>query len=342
MMDAIRTAVTISPRQLEIRQAAHPTVGPEQVLVRVERVGLCGSDYHFFLGDHAYSRFPLVQGHEVAGRIEALGPGVDGPLRVGERVAIEPYVSCGSCFPCRRGYPNCCADLKVLGAHIEGALADRIVVPAPLVHPVGDLDAELAALVEPISIGYRGVSRARIDAGDKVVITGAGPIGQAVLLTLQDIGATALVTDRIETRLELAQQLGAERTVPSHSDIASAVAEWTNGDGVACVIDATGAPAMIRGAVDWVGASGTIVVIGLSNDDVALPVIDFTRKELNVFGSRASQGAFPDVIELVQRNQDRVRSLITQRVPLEAAGEAMALAIERPAEVEKIIVNVEE
>jgi L-gulonate 5-dehydrogenase len=337
----MRAAVTVEPELMRIADVPDPAPSAGEAIVRIERVGLCGSDYHFFLGEHPYATYPLTQGHELAGVVEFLDDAYDGPVGVGDRVAIEPLLPCGSCFACRRGRYNCCASLRVIGAHVPGGLCERFAVPATALHPVGDLDPELAALCEPVSIGLQAVTRSRVREGESLVVLGAGPIGQAVTLSAHDRGARVLVTDRIPARLEIAMRLGADVTVDSSAgDLARRVSEWTDGEGPAVVIDATGVPELIRLGVDLVAPSGVLVIVGISHHEVSIPVIEFSRKELDVLGSRNNAGLFPDAVDLVARSQERVRNLITHTYPLEETPEAIRFAIDHPEEVEKVIVCV--
>jgi L-gulonate 5-dehydrogenase len=318
-----------------------PAVAPGEALVRVEAVGLCGSDLLLYLGRHPYARYPVVQGHEFSGIVEAFAGPYEGTVRVGDRVAVEPLQPCGTCYPCRHGHANCCTRLAVLGAHVPGALVDRIAVRASALYPVGDLDAPLAALVEPISIGLHGVNRGGVTADDQVVVFGAGPIGQAVLLASAEHGARVLVVDRVPSRLELARRLGAEIVVNAQTeDPGACIAEWTGGEGPGVVFEATGAPDVIRTAVEIVASAGRIVVLGLSDKEVTLPALEFTRKELTILGSRNNAGIFGDAVELVRRNRERAGLLITHRFPLEEAPQALQLALERPAETEKVMILV--
>lgn len=337
----MKTVVTVAARQMELVEKPEPDIGPNEALVGVESVGLCGSDLHFFLGDHPYVIYPQVQGHEFSGTILALGKAYNGPLQVGERVAVEPLVSCGECYPCRIGRPNCCTRLAVLGAHRPGALTEKIVVQTSSLYPVGDLDPELAALVEPISIGLQAVKRGAITAEDTVVVFGAGPIGQAVLIAATDRGARVMVIDKLDSRLELAQKLGAEKVINADTErVADVIAAWTQGDGPAVVFDATGVPAVIRQAVDVVASAGRVVIIGLSNQEVSIPVIEFTRKEMTILGSRNNAKIFGEAVALVQRNRERVRLLITHRFPLEQTQQALEFALEHPTEAEKVLIHV--
>jgi threonine dehydrogenase-like Zn-dependent dehydrogenase len=336
----VREMVTTGPGRMSLRRdAEEPTAGPGEALVEPAVVGLCGSDIHLFLGDHPYSHFPLVQGHEFSARVRTLPQDYAGDLRPGDLVAVEPYLSCDDCFPCRRGRPNCCTRLATLGAQVDGALRETLAVDVRKLHAVPGLSDELAALVEPISIGAMAVSRTSVRAGDRVLVIGAGPIGQAILLAPAGSGVEVAVADRLGNRLELADDLGASTTVDtSHEDLGARVSAWTDGDGPAVVFEATGVPRLLRQAVDLVAPSGDIVVVGLSTDEVAIPVVEFTRKELNVLGSRA--GDFTRAVEIVTELPHQAERLITHRLPWQEAQEALRLAIEHPADVEKVLVRV--
>ena len=216
------------------------------------------------------------------------------------------------------------------------------MVPVSCCYPVGDLPAELAALVEPVSIGLQAVVRSGAAAGDQVLVLGAGPIGQAVTICAADRGAEVMVVDKLANRLELASHLGASRVVDvSHESVEGAVKSWTSGDGPAVVVEATGVPALIRQAADVVAPSGTVVV-GISMEDVALSVLDFTRKELNILGSRNNAGLFAEAVETVRRSPKRVAQLITHRFPFEEAPRCHGATRDHPEKAEKVLVTLGE
>ena len=244
------------------------TPGAGEVLVRPEAVGLCGSDFHYFLGDLGAAEdaqlYPRIQGHEAAGIVEDVGPDCPTHLRAGERVAIWPVTSCGYCYPCRIGRGNVCANISLLGIHRDGALQERLRVPASQVFPVGDQDPKVAALIEPVSIAVRAVGRSRIVHGEKAVIFGAGPIGQAVAVAAIDRGASVLLLDRLQSRAERGRTAGAEfLAVKEGDDAVAAAREWSGNDGPEVVFEASGVPEVARTAVEIVAQAGRVVVVGL-------------------------------------------------------------------------------
>ena len=336
----MRTLTTVAPRKVELREAPEPAPGAHEAVVEVEAVGICGSDVHFYTGEHPYSRFPNIQGHEFAGRVVSLPPEYGGPIFVGQRVAVEPLVVCGACLPCRRGRSNLCTRMQTFGAHINGGLQERIAVPVSLLYDVGDLSPALAALVEPVSIGLQARMRSGLGPDDTVLILGAGPIGQAILLAAKDAGARVMAVDLERSRLDLALELGAERAVQSRDPVADAAAEWTDGDGPLVVFEATGVPRVLEQAIDVVAPSGTVVVVGLSRESVSIPMVEFTRKELAVVGSRNNCGLFAQASDLVQRRRDSAEKLISHQVPFAAGADAFELALTDPAHTEKVIITL--
>ena len=338
----MRQALTVAVRRVELTEAAAPAAPePGEALLEVASVGICGSDIAMWLGTDPYANFPIRQGHEFSGRVVAFGAGYAGPITVGELVAVEPLLPDRTCIACRRGHPNCCRALRVFGAHQDGALAERLVVPAANLYRVGTLTPDLAAFVEPVSIGLQMVTRSGLQAGDQAVIFGAGPIGQAVLIAAADRGARCLAVDVVPGRLERALTNGAEFTVDGgHDDVPARIREWTAGEGPAVVFEATGVAAVFRTAIDVVAHSGTMVVAGTSMDDVAIPSLALVKKELNLLGSRNNAGLYADSVALVQRYRDRCDALITQRFSLDDVQQAMEFGEANPALVNKMIVRV--
>ncbi|HEX6745479.1 MAG TPA: alcohol dehydrogenase catalytic domain-containing protein [Solirubrobacteraceae bacterium] len=315
--------------------------GRGEVVLRPEVVGVCGSDVHLFHGDLGDDVFPRIQGHEISAVIDALGPGSD-HLRVGERVAVWPVLACGSCYPCSIGRENACANIAIIGAHVDGALQERLVVAASQVFAVGDMAPAVTAFVEPTSIGVRTVVRARVSAEDRVVVLGAGPIGQAVCLAASDLGATVLMADVVPERLEHARAMGAEEVVCGDAAaVADQLRDWAGADGVGVLIETTGVPAVVRSAFDVVAPAGRLVLVALSHHEVSLPLMDFPIRELDVLGVSCCNAAeFGAAVDLVRRNEDAVARLITDEFAFERAPEALRFVAAGSPELMKAVIAV--
>jgi L-gulonate 5-dehydrogenase len=319
--------------------------GAGEVVVRPEAVGICGSDFHYYLGDIGTIEdpsvlYPRILGHEVSAVIETVGPECPASLRAGERVALWPVSACGRCYPCRIGRPNVCANLSLIGVHRDGALQERFRLPAAQVFPVGDQDAAVTAFIEPVSIAVRAVDRGRIAAGERVVVLGAGPIGQAVALAATDRGASVLLVDRLESRLELGRASGAELLqVGEDVDIVAAAGAWAGEERPEVVIEATGVPELVQPAITLVSHAGRVVVVGLSDSPAPVRVGDLPFKELDLLGvSCCNAEEFAEAVALVARRSEAVAPLVTHEFPLEEAPQAIEYAMGHPAEVMKAVV----
>lgn len=336
----MKQAVTTALRRVEVSEAPEPAApGPGEALIEIAAVGICGSDIGMWAGTDPYSSFPIRQGHEFSAKVIAFGTGYEGPLRTGQLCAVEPLLPDRTCIACRRGHPNCCRNLRVFGAHLDGALTEQLVVPATSLYDADDLTPELAAFVEPISIGLQMVTRSGVAAGDQVVIFGAGPIGQAIQVAADDRGARLLAVDVVAGRLERAMSNGAEVAVDGRSDeLTARIDAWTAGEGPAVVFEATGVGAVFRTAIDVVAPSGTVVVAGTSDDDVPIPTLTLVKKEINLLGSRNNAGLYADSVDLVRRYRDRCESLITQRYTLDQVQAAMEFGEANPAAANKMMV----
>lgn len=326
---------------LDIPEPGPP--GPGEVIVHPDAVGICGSDFHFFSGELQIfegSPYPRIQGHEFTGTIEALGPETSGRVGLGERVSILPISSCGECYPCRVGRGNVCDNFSLVGIHTDGGLQEKLRVPESHVFPIS-AEPALAALAEPFSIGVRTVNRCEVQEGERVVVLGAGPIGQAAHLLARDAGASTLLVDRVQSRLDLGAASGAETLLWEDRDqVTDAAREWAGGEGPPLVIDATGAPDPIRAAVDMVASAGRVVIVGMSGEEVPLRIGTFTEKEIDMLGvSCCGPGEFAEAVRFVEDNQERIEPLISRRFSLEQAPEALAYAMENPADVMKVVIT---
>jgi L-gulonate 5-dehydrogenase len=317
--------------------------GPGEVIVRPQAVGICGSDFHFFLGELGeMNKFPRIQGHEVAAVVEEVGPGSERGLSPGDAVALHPLSHCGQCYPCRIGRHNVCDNFSLIGIHSDGGLQELLRMPEELVFPTSERRPAVAALAEPLSIAVRTVNRARIEPGEHVAVLGAGPIGQAVALLAAERGAgRVLMVDQLESRLRIGETMGAEVQPWTNADeVTALIREWSGGEGPEVVVDATGAPEAIRAGMEAAVSAGRLVLVGMSHHDVPLRVFGFVDKELDVLGVSCAQGGeFEEAVAFVERNGERLENLVTQEFPLERAPEALRFAMEHPAEAMKVVIG---
>jgi threonine dehydrogenase-like Zn-dependent dehydrogenase len=322
--------------------------GPGQVLVAPEAVGLCGSDFHYFLGDigtieDASTLYPRIQGHEASGTILELGDDCPPGLAVGRRVALWPVSACGHCYACSIGRPNACASISLIGVHTNGALQEQLLVPAEQVFPVGDQDPALAALIEPVSIAMRSVDRGSVAAGEHVVVLGAGPIGQALALAAIDRGASVLVLDTVASRIERAAATGADvHRILETETLRDIACEWAGGDGPQVVFEATGVAGLVQSGVEAVAQAGRVVVVSLSSERAPIRVGDLPLKEIDVLGvSCCRSDDFAAAVDLVSRRRDVAARLVTHQFALDEAPKAIDYAMHHPGEVMKAVVRLD-
>lgn len=289
--------------------------GSGDVLVRVHRIGVCGTDLHAFAGKQPFFTYPRVLGHELG--VEVIDAGDAPNLKAGDRCAVEPYLNCGRCIACRRGKPNCCTSLQVLGVHTDGGMRPLLRLPARKLHPSAKLDYEQLALVETLGIGAHAVERAQLVAGEFVLVIGAGPIGLSVIQFAQARGVKLAVMDVSETRLKFCRKLGVGHTLKPGATAAEELQQLGDGDLPTCVIDATGNAASMAGCFDLPAHGGRIVFVGLFQGEVAFNDPNFHRRELTLLASRnALPCTFRDVIRLVESGQIDTRPWITHRFSL--------------------------
>lgn len=322
----MRAAVLRAPEELEIQERPVPVPGPGQVLVRVEAVGICGSDVHYYrhgrIGDFAV-RAPMVLGHEPGGTVVALGPDTS-RHQVGQLVSLEPGVPCSRCAQCRRGRYNLCPDVSFYATPpVDGALCEYVAVDEDFAHPApAPLTAETAALLEPLSVGVWACSKGGVGPGSRVLVTGAGPIGLVAAQTARAFGATeVVVTDVAPHRLELARQLGATTTVDVRSTDLS-----DTGFAPDVLLECSGVPAVVDEALRTVGRAGRAVLVGMGGDTVPLPLAHVQNFEIEVTGTFRYANTWPTAIALAASGEVELDRLISHRYPLEAAENALTAA----------------
>ncbi len=333
----MQAAVFGAPFELSLADRPRPQPGPGEALVRVDAAGLCAGDLYIYLGKNPYVSYPRIGGHEIAGRVETLGPDTDGPAK-GSRVVVEPFLGCGHCYPCRIGKPNCCANLKIIGAHQDGGFADYVVAPVEKLFAIPDgMSAYTASFTEPVAIGVQSCRRGQVSADDTVLILGAGPIGLALVEVANARGAKTYITDVLPERLETAASLGAT-PITAGDGFLDEVMRLTNGEGMPVVIEATGNAGVMEKTVDYVAAGGRIVIVGLvkKGTGVTFPGLDFTRKEMTIVGSRASTACFPESLELLASGKIHYPDIGSEFKLAEAPGVFARLA-ENPGALHKAV-----
>lgn len=334
----MRAAVFDAPFAIRMADAPRPEPGPGEALVRVTAAGLCAGDLYIYTGKNPYVSYPRIGCHEIAGVVEAYGPGASGPAP-GSRVVVDPFIGCGACYPCRIGKRNCCAKLSIVGVHREGGFADFVTAPAGNLNPVPDSLSDFeAAFAEPVAIGVQGCRRGMVSADDTVLVLGAGPIGLAIVEVARARGAKVYATDISAERLSTAADLGATPVEGGPGLLDRVLDLTTDGEGMPVVMEATGVAAVMEQTIDLVAAGGRIVILGLvrQGTGVTFPGLDLTRKEATILGSRASVDCFPEALDLLASGAIRYPR-IASAFPLTEAPAVFAKLADNPMALHKAV-----
>ena len=301
----MRQIVLEQPGNFQEQFADPSPAGPGEALVRVHRVGVCGTDLHAFAGRQPFFSYPRILGHELGVEVISAPPN-DRQIRSGSRCAVEPYISCGHCHACRLGKRNCCETLQVLGVHCEGGMRPFIGVPVELLHKSDKLSLDQLALVETLGIGAHAVTRGGVREGEEVLVVGAGPIGLAVAQFAQAAGGRVRMLEISQTRRAFVERLGIA-TLPRFDGRLADV-----------VFDATGHPQAMEASFDYPAHGGRLVFVGLVQGRISFDDPQFHRRELTVLSSRNSWGDFPRIIQMIEDGRIDTSPWITTRMPLSA------------------------
>lgn len=316
----MRTLVLERPGSLVAADTAAPPAAAEAMaLVRVHRVGVCGTDFHAWHGRQPFFTFPRVLGHELGVEILDVPAGAEG-LRPGDLCAVEPYLNCGTCAACLRGRGNCCEQMRVMGVHVDGGMRERLLVPVRKLHRSATLDLDTLALVETLSVGAHAVARARPTSGDDVLVIGAGPIGLSVAAFAIADGARVVMADVSDARLGFSRdRLALAATLRVPPEQAADAVRAACGDRLpSFVFDATGSAASMAAAFGFVAHAGTLVFVGLVQADVAFHDPDFHRREMTLLASRNALPAdFARVVAALESGSVDPRTWITHRATLD-------------------------
>ncbi|GLH76690.1 alcohol dehydrogenase [Bradyrhizobium sp. SSBR45G] len=328
------------PGQLRVIDRPPPQPAEGEALIRIRRIGICGTDFHIFQGKHPFLQYPRVMGHELSGTVEAAPAGSG--LQPGQNVYIVPYLACGRCVACRKGITNACQNIRVLGVHMDGGMAELLCVPAQYAIPVGDTSLDDAAMIEFLAIGAHGVKRGGVSSQDRVLVVGSGPIGMSAVVFAKARGAHVTVMDLREDRLAFTQHsLGADATLIADADAERKAGAATSGDFFDVVIDCTGnQPSMQRG-FGFVGHGGRYVLVSVVPTDITFSDPEFHKRETTLFASRNAQpDDFAEVVRQMQAGRVPTRAMRTHSGPLSDGPELFRSWLRPEAGVIKAILEL--
>jgi len=323
VMAQVKAAVMVAPGKIELRTFPKPKGTEDALWMRVDQVGLCGSDQHMYLG-HSKLNFPVIPGHEVVGTVVEVGRDVSN-VEPGSRVTFDPNIPCGECYFCRRMRFNHCLNWQGIGITRGGGFAEKVAVPGKVIYPVADMPFERAVFAEPLACVVYGVLRAEPKPGDMVLLFGAGPVGLLLLQVLKVAGAASVtVVEVMEDRLRLAEVLGADRTVQAgHEEALREEAPL----GYDIVVDATGVPEVVSRCADLVIPGGKVLLFGVCPEGatVSLSPFQIYRRDITILGSFALNYTMDRALGLLSSGSVRVEPMISHRFPLEKFPEALEL-----------------
>lgn len=339
----MKTLLIDAPGRFSYGEKSLPAPAPGEVLLRILRLGFCGSDLGTFRGGNPLVTYPRIPGHEIAATIEAVTAGVPPEFTPGQAVTVMPYTNCGRCSACRQKRFNACRHNQTLGVQQDGAFASHLTVPWEKLVPARSLGLSELTLVEPLAVGFHAVARGRVAAADTVLVFGCGMIGLgAIAAAGLHRRATVIAVDIEDAKLALARQAGATHTINSRNEnLHDRLQAITGGNGPDVAIEAVGNPATFTAAVDEVCFAGRVVYIGYAKAPVSYETKFFVMKELDILGSRNStREDFRNVISLLESGRYPVAETITRTVPFADSGQALADWSANPAVITKIHVEM--
>lgn len=318
----MKTIILNKPQEFQlISRDFDDTLSENEALLKIHRIGICGTDYHAYRGRQPFFSYPRVLGHELGAEVIGLGSGAGASgIKIGDKVSVEPYLNCGVCQPCQNGKTNCCENLKVLGVHIDGGMTEYLKVPVNKLHKSDILHYEQLALVETLGIGSHAVQRANVTDNDIVLVIGAGPIGLSVIQFAKINGAKIVVMDFSKQRLDFANEaIGIDESISATEDFsADDLRKILKGNMPTVVFDATGNAQSMMKAFSYVAFGGKLVYVGLFQGDVTFFDPDFHRREITLFASRNALPAdFKHIISKMESGEINTKAWLTHEAAFE-------------------------
>lgn len=349
-MKKMKAAVLESYRNFQWKEVDIPRIGGNEVLIRVAYAGICGSDQHIFLGEfHPRTPVPFIPGHEFAGTIAEIGPDVKN-FRIGDRVAVDPIIWCGTCPACQIHHYPACTSLKLVGVDLDGGFAEYMKAPETMLYRISDaIPDKHAALVEVLSIGFHATNRAKVKENDQVVIWGAGKVGQCILQAVRTkTRQTLIMVDILEDRLQLAKRTYPEIHIinAARENPVEAIRQITNGKGVDIAfeavghwVDIEGVVNPVRGCVQAIRGAGTVCVLGLGNDPSPIVMKELIWKEGTIVTSRVSHGEFAETIRNLEQGTLRPDALVSDILHPSETQHAFEMLEQEPQKHLKILLH---
>ena len=334
-------AITITePWKIRLADIPQPEPREGEALLRVLYCGICGADVASFTGNQPFTTYPRIPGHEFSAQIVSIPENSRG-LNTGDVVTCNPYFNCGSCYACRKGLVNACTDNQTMGVQRDGAFCEYITMPVERIIPGKGLNAKQLALIEPFSISHHALSRCEVRPGDKLMITGAGPIGLFALLAAKVKGAEVTVTDVLDGRLEKAKAFGADHTVNAGApDAAEKLREITGGQGFDVCVEACGQSVTFLSCIEQAAQGANLILIGNGKTQTTFLHSMLIKKELNVYGSRnAYTGDFESLIDMVRTGKTDVLRMVSAVYEAADAVEAFDALTHNDGSLEKVLLH---
>jgi 2-desacetyl-2-hydroxyethyl bacteriochlorophyllide A dehydrogenase len=340
MPETMRAILCKNPRELEIVERPLPVRKPGEALVRIRRIGVCGTDMHIYQGNQPYFVYPRIMGHELSGEIVETEKG--STLKPGDPVYIVPYLHCGHCIACRAGRTNCCMSLKVLGVHIDGGMCEYLVVPETHLFKAEGITLDEAAMVEFLAIGAHAVARAKMSRGERALVVGSGPIGVGVAVFAALQGAEVTVIDSREDRLAFAtKHLAVPHTIRLGEGDAEQMKTLTDGEFYSHVFDCTGSPKAMERGFSLVAHGGTYVLVSIVQGNISFSDPEFHKREMTLLSSRnATLADFATVMTAMRNGHIPTRAIKTHSAPLWEVAKKMPEWIRPEAGTVKAVLEI--
>ena len=322
----MKAIVIVKPGQVEIRDLPEPELKPGEALIRPLFGGICGSDLNSFRGSNAYMSYPRVPGHEFSAEIVEIGENAQG-FKAGDIVTANPYFNCGHCYSCGHGLVNACMSNQTMGVQREGGFAELVAMPIERLINGEGLEPKILALIEPFCIGYHGIQRAGVKAGDNVLVVGAGTIGVLAAIAAKSRGAKVWICDVAPKKLEYAMRFGLDGKILNSSpeEFAKAWKEVTDNNGFDVTVECVGLPSTLQNCLDAACFGGRVAVIGVGKHNIDLDFTIIQKKELNIYGSRnAMTKDFKELIDVVKDQGLKLDDVITNIYKFNDAAQAFA------------------